>query len=142
MDVFQDEESEFHVCKAISSIDKLSFIQSQHAVGPRGGTRVVRDQNDRFVQTAPQLFQQVQNLLGAFGVEIAGRLIGHDQLRIGHDRAGDAHALLLATGKLTRPVPTAVLEANQIEGDFHLLAASSSPRAATTTAAARHFQRR
>src|SRR5436190_20171137 len=83
-----------------SPIDKLALLQSQHAIGPAGGARVVRDEDDRFVEAGTQFFEQIENFLGAFGIEIAGRLVSDDQLGIGDDGPGDANALLLAAGEL------------------------------------------
>ena len=48
--------------------------------------------------------QQVEDFVGGLRVEVAGRLVGDDQRRVGDDRPGDADALLLAAGELPRPV--------------------------------------
>ena len=37
-------------------------------------------------------------------VEVAGRLVGQDELGVVHQAAGDGHALLLAAGELRRPM--------------------------------------
>ena len=66
---------------------------------------------------------QRENLVGALGVEVAGRLVGDDQFRVGDDRPGDADALLLPAGELPRPVVHAVRQADQVQRRFHLLAA-------------------
>ncbi len=42
-------------------------------------------------------------------VEVAGRLVGEQQARRVGDGAGDRHPLLLAAGKLARPVLGALL---------------------------------
>src|SRR6202023_968605 len=49
------------------------------------------------------------------GVEVAGRLVGEDQVRIGDQRAGDGDALLLSSGELHGPVVDAVAKANLVE---------------------------
>ena len=59
-----------------------------------------------------ELLEQVEDLVGALAVEIAGRLVGDDDLRVGDDGARDRHALLLAAGELARVVVDAVLEAD------------------------------
>ena len=46
--------------------------------------------------------QQVHDLGAGGAVEIAGRLVGKDELRAGRERAGDGDALLLAAGELRR----------------------------------------
>ena len=46
--------------------------------------------------------QKLHHFLAIGGVEIAGRLVGQDQLGPRHDGAGDGDALLLAARKLAR----------------------------------------
>jgi hypothetical protein len=46
--------------------------------------------------------QQIDDLLSCVFVQIAGRLIGDDNLRVGCKRARNCGALLLAAGKLGR----------------------------------------
>jgi hypothetical protein len=43
-----------------------------------------------------QTVEQVQHLLGRVAVQVAGRLVGHDQRRVGHQGPGNGDALLLA----------------------------------------------
>ena len=64
--------------------------------------------------------QDLQDLLGGAGVEVAGGLIGEDDRRLTHERPGAGHALDLATGELGGPVGQAVLEA---DGVHHLVEA-------------------
>jgi hypothetical protein len=53
--------------------------------------------------------QQVEDL-GLHGdVEGRGRLVGHDDARVEHERLGDDDALLLAAGELVRVVVDALL---------------------------------
>jgi hypothetical protein len=49
-----------------------------------------------------QVLHQVEHLGLHRDVERADRLVGHDQLRPGDQRAGDGNALALAAGKLVR----------------------------------------
>ncbi|MNT02675.1 hypothetical protein D3C72_1371810 [compost metagenome] len=58
-----------------------------------------------------QLAQDADDLLAALAVERAGGLVGQDDLAAVHQRARDAHALLLAARKLARPVLGAVFQA-------------------------------
>ena len=52
-----------------------------------------------------------EDVLRGLGVEIPGRLVGEQNSRRVGDSARDRHPLLLATGKLGRPVGQALLEA-------------------------------
>ncbi len=66
--------------------------------------------------------QQAQDLVGGLAVEVAGGLVADQQLRVGHDRARDRHALLLAAGELARLVLGAVGQADHVERDADVLA--------------------
>ena len=48
------------------------------------------------------------------GVEVAGRLVGEDQLGVADQGAGDGDALLLAARELARPVLGAVGDADLV----------------------------
>ena len=52
--------------------------------------------------------QKLHHLFAIGGVEVAGRLVGQDQLGTRHHGAGDGDALLLAAGQLLRHVPGAM----------------------------------
>ena len=51
-----------------------------------------------------QLGEQVHHLLAILGVEVAGGLVGEDELGVGDYGAGDGHALLLSARELLREV--------------------------------------
>ena len=75
-------------------------IEQVHTGGGAGGqTRVVGDV-DHGLAALGQLGQEVEDLGGGFGVEVAGRLVGDEDGRVVGQRAGDGDALLLAAGKL------------------------------------------
>ncbi len=76
----------------------------ERAGGALGGQGVVRDHDDRLLKLAVELFQQVEDLAAGGAVEIAGRLVGDQQVGVGDDRPGDGDALLLAAGELARIV--------------------------------------
>ena len=59
--------------------------------------------------------QQLHDLLARFGVQVAGRLVGHDDGRVVDQRAGDGHALLLPAGKLVGAVVHAVAQPDRFE---------------------------
>ena len=48
-----------------------------------------------FLKLLVQPFQQVENFRRRLCVQVAGRLVGDDQRRVGGDGAGDGDALLL-----------------------------------------------
>ena len=65
----------------------------QDPIGDCGRLGLVRDDHDRAVGQAAQ---QGQHGGAVFLVEVAGRLVGQDELGIVDERAGDGQALLLA----------------------------------------------
>ena len=77
--------------------------------------RVVGDEHDRPAGRV-ELAEQGDDLGAGVAVEVAGRLVGEDQRRLRHERAGDGDALLLAAGQLRRLVVDAVAEAQPLEG--------------------------
>ena len=80
----------------------------------RATTGIVRDHDDG----APLLVefaQQAQDDFFVHGVEIAGGLVGQNNLWIVDQGARNADALLLASGELRRQVTGAVFEAHAVE---------------------------
>lgn len=69
-----------------------------------GGARVVRHQQDGFLERPLQLIKQTHDFFGGAGIQIAGRLVGDDQGWVGDDGAGNADALLLPAGELAGPM--------------------------------------
>ena len=63
--------------------------------------------------------EQAHDLLSGFLVELAGGLVGQEQLRPARQRAGNGDALLLAAGELAGALPRVVGEAHdrQHQGD-------------------------
>ena len=84
------------------------------AAGRRGDLGVVGDEDDRAAR-AVELAEELEHLAARGLVEVAGRLVGEDQGRVGDQRAGDGDALLLAAGQLGRLVVDAVAEAEPLE---------------------------
>src|SRR3546814_3347695 len=68
-----------------------------------------------------QGLEHLHHFLAMMGVEVAGRLVRQDQFRLGDERAGDGDTLLLTAGKLARPVPGAVANADLVH---HLVGAA------------------
>ena len=92
-----------------------AVAQEDHAIGDRGGGRVVRDHQDRAALGAVELAQDAQDLAAAARVEVAGRLVGEHQLGLQQQRAGDRDALLLAARQLAGRVRRAVAEPDEVE---------------------------
>ena len=70
------------------------------------------DEHQRGLAAPLQAEQQVDHLLAGLAVEIAGRLVGEDDLRARAQRAGDGDALLLAAGELRREMIGAMRQAD------------------------------
>ena len=80
--------------------------------GALGGQRVVGDHDDRLLEFAVELFEQLEDLAAGGAVEIAGRLVGDQQVGVGDDGPGDGDALLLAAGELARVMMLAAGQAD------------------------------
>ena len=83
------------------------------ALGVLRDVGLVRDQHDGLAAVV-QLLEDAHDLFGRARVEVAGRLVGEEDGRIGDQRAGDGHALLLAAGELRRLVVLAAGEADAV----------------------------
>ena len=59
--------------------------------------------------------QQGEDIRGRRGVQVAGRLVGEQQVGLGDQGPGDRDPLLLAAGQLARPVLDPVAEANPVQ---------------------------
>ncbi len=75
----------------------------------------MRDEHERRAALAIEPKHQLRHLQPARIVEIAGGLVGHQQLRLAGEGAGDRHALLLAAGKLLRIMRPPPGEADAVE---------------------------
>ena len=65
--------------------------------------------------------KQLEDLAAGGPVEIAGRLVGDQQIGVGDDRPGDRHSLLLAAGKLARIMMLAAGKADDSQCRHHIL---------------------
>src|SRR6185369_13955076 len=70
-----------------------------------------------------QLFQQLHHRLGVPRVKVAGRLVGEQDRRLAHHRAGHRDALLLTARELRRVVLHPVRHADPLQGLLHALLA-------------------
>jgi len=96
------------------------------AAAPRD-VAIVRDQHERRAGRSVEVEQELHHARAGRRVEIAGRLVGKEHRRLGHEGARYRHALLLAARELARVMPEAILEADlakhfpRREGDINEL---------------------
>src|SRR5690242_14103332 len=93
--------------------DDAPVAHADDAVGARADVGGVRDQHERLTTGAVELGEEVHDVAGGLAIEVAGRLVGPDDGRVRHQRAGDGDALALAAGHLCRTVALAVAEADR-----------------------------
>src|SRR5262252_6552883 len=89
--------------------------QSHHTVATRGERVIVRHQHQRGAALLVASEQELDDLAAGRLVEIAGRLVGDEDGRVGRQRAGERHPLLLAAGELRRIVLAAFAQADRGE---------------------------
>src|SRR5687768_13523069 len=75
------------VASCISRLSQVerTLVQAMHGLGALGGGRIVRHHDDGLVELGVQLLEQVQDVVRAVTIEITGRLVRHDDLRVGDD---------------------------------------------------------
>ena len=71
--------------------------------------------DDRLAELAHRLAQERQHLGARARVEVAGGLVGEDDLRLAGERPGRRHPLLLAARQLVRPVLQAGPQADRVD---------------------------
>src|SRR5438477_8874503 len=79
---------------------------------------IVRHHHDCLSERLVERGEQTEHVFGALAIEISRGLVGHDDLRIGDDRARDGDALLLAAGELAGSVVGAIREVDQLEREI------------------------
>ena len=77
-------------------VDDLAVGEEQHPVGVGRGHRVVGDHHDGLAEVGHGLAHEAEDLGAGPRVEVAGGLVGEDDLRLAGQGAGHGHALLLA----------------------------------------------
>ena len=85
-------------------VDEDPVGQEHHAVGVGGGVGVVGDHDDGLAELVDAAAQEAQHLGAGPRVEVAGGLVGEDDVGPGGHRTGAGDALLLAAGELAGPV--------------------------------------
>src|SRR5258707_2643606 len=91
--------------------DHPAVLELNNSMSIHGVALRMRDLNDGGAPVVEAL-EELHDLVALRGVQVAGRLVGEDELGILDDRAGDAHELLLAAGKL---VGEEILLADNVE---------------------------
>ena len=111
-------------------VHHLAVDQRDDAVGIERKLAVVGDQHQRLLMLAAQRHHQLHDLAGGLGVQVAGRLVGKDDLRLCHKGAGDADALLLTAGHLGGLVVHALAQSHLFEDHLGAAVAQSFADAA------------
>ena len=98
--------------------DHQTVGDAQDAVAAPGQRHVVGDQDQGRALGARQLEQEVHHLLAGGAVEIAGRLVGQQELGPADEGARHGNPLLLAARELRRIVAEAMAEPDPLERRF------------------------
>ena len=78
-------------------VDDAPVGKEQRPVGIRGRDGVVGDHDDGLAELVDRPAQEAEHLGGTHGVQIAGGLVGEDDLGSAHEGARTGDALLLPT---------------------------------------------
>ncbi len=81
----------------------------------RGDGGIVGDHDDRHAELGVDALQRTEHLGAGRLVQLSGRFVGEEHLRVVGHRDRDRHPLLLAAAHLVRSPPGAVRDADQIE---------------------------
>ena len=122
-------------------VDDQAVAQHDDAPRVRGDVVLVGDEDDRDA-LRDQPLEDRHHLVRGLGVEVAGRLVGHDDRRVADERARDRDALLLAARQLVRVVVRAVVEADAVERLHRALVALAATARPDTSAASRRSRAR
>jgi len=101
-------------------VAELALVEINRARGASGGVRIVGDHDDRLAMFTVKRLEQGQNLVPGFAVQVAGGLVAEQQSGVGHDGAGNAHALLFPAGKLAGIMLLAACEADNRQRRGHV----------------------
>ena len=100
-------------------VHQLSLFQMHQPPRRCGGLRVVGHHHHCLAGLLVQPAEEGQGGGGGIRIEVPGRLVGHQDGRVGDDRPGDRHPLLLATGQLAGVVVVSIEEADRVEHHLH-----------------------
>src|SRR5207237_47438 len=105
---------------------EAAVLQPEDAVGDVADAVVVGDDDDRALLLAGDVVEQLDDFVAVARVEVRGRLVGKDELRVIGERASDGNALTFAAGKGARPCAQAVSHAEIGEKGGGALAGSAA----------------
>src|SRR5512132_258021 len=109
--------------RALPSRNAKKFLREGGDPDPRFGEAAVAGRDDdRRTAVGGEGGEDVDDLAPGRRVEIAGRLVGEDHVRLDGECAGDRDALLLAAGELRRQVIGALRETDLGEERLRALA--------------------
>src|SRR5215203_3979921 len=91
-------------CGVEELVGDAAIGEEDDAVRVAGGHGIVGDHHDRLTELADGVAHERQDLGAGRAVEVAGRLVGEDDLRTAGEGAGDGDALLLPAGELVGSV--------------------------------------
>jgi len=93
-------------------LPRSSLDQAVDTLGFAGQIGIMRRDEERDAPLGLQLEKQIVDDGARLGVEVAGGLVGEDDLRPVHESARHGHALLLATRELAGPVTQPIGQAD------------------------------
>ena len=106
--------------KLVHRRDDASVEQIDDPVGETGIVLGVSHHDDRGPFPV-QFGEQLHHFGSVLRVQVTGRLIGEDDLRIRNDSTCDGHTLLLSSGKLLREMARAVADVHPFQDIVHHL---------------------
>ena len=96
-------------------MDKATVLQLDFAVRQGGQFFIMGHDDEGLLELVPQFEEELMQFAGVVGVEVAGGLVGEDDLGFVDEGAGHGHPLLLAPRQLGRLVGDPLLEMQEVE---------------------------
>src|SRR5580693_10192888 len=93
----------------------LAIGQEDDPVRVRGPARVMGHHDNRLAEIGHRAPQEREQVRGGVRVEVAGGLVGEDEVRLVDQRPRARHALLLAAGQLIRAVGQPVADTQLLD---------------------------
>ncbi len=112
----------FLLSSQLHLLHHLPVVKVDDALGI-GGVALRVGHHDDGGALVVQLAEQLHHLAAVLRVEVAGGLVGKDELGTGDDGTGDGDALLLTAGELAGEVLGTVADVHAAHGFLHTLAA-------------------